>query len=342
MAVTPEVLIDDRDLQIRYICFSYSELAAKSYYNTSWTTSVPGDNCSNGIGTGIRVAASILAPSANYSVRLDDADFVPQNGQGSYFSPTLPDGQHTITYALPESDFSLPFLDYLAITPGPSTSLLGHQLAVDDLDTSISFSGDWKDTLPVPLNFNEASPLYLGSAHWSSNVGDSLQFQFQGSSISVYGIAANISEGNITASYTLDGVTTVSSLPAGTIDSVPFVQLYQADIDSGTHTLSVEITHIETPQALGIDLITYAPSFDSITALPSFSNTKHKSLNAGSKAGITVGVLAFAAIVAALLLLLRRRYSRPRNPKFRLYDSFEPGDRKSSFPLQTGNQTFPL
>ncbi|KAF8877580.1 hypothetical protein CPB84DRAFT_1794822 [Gymnopilus junonius] len=285
MAQAPALLIDDSNPQIRYICFSYSELAAKSYYNSTWTTSAVGDYCGNGWfsytfqGTGIRVAASVLAPSTNFSVRLDDADFVPQTGQGSYISPILPDGEHTITYSLPQNNFTIPSLDYLAVTPGPSTPLQGQMLAVDDLDNSISYTGSWKDDLVVPLTFIQSSPLYHGTAHWSSTVGDSLQFEFEGSSISVYGIAVNISEGSIIANYAIDnGASTPSGLPPFTIDSTPL------------------------------------------------------------STGITVGVLAFAAIVAFLLLFLRRRYSRPGIPN----SDFEAGDRKSSFPLQTGKQTYPF
>ncbi|KAF8888441.1 hypothetical protein CPB84DRAFT_1786068 [Gymnopilus junonius] len=280
MAQAPALLIDDSNPQIRYICFSYSELAAKSYYNSTWTTSAVGDYCGNGWfsytfqGTGIRVAASVLAPSTNFSVRLDDADFVPQTGQGSYISPILPDGEHTITYSLPQI----------------------------------------------------ISPFHLWTT-WRSTVGDSLQFEFEGSSISVYGIAVNISEGSIIANYAIDnGASTPSGLPPVYHRFHPFVQLFHADLEPGTHTLALNVTQIQSNQALGVDLFTYNASFSDVSSSSSISSSKPK-LNAGSKAGITVGVLAFAAIVAFLLLS---------------YAGVEAGDRKSSFPLQTGKQTYPF
>ena len=177
--------------------------------------------------------------------------------------------------------------------------------------------------------------------------------------MSVFGIAANISLGNITTSYNLDGVSSTSGLPQGTIDSAPFVELFRADTESGTHTLTVDITGIQPSQALGIDFLTYKASFDSISSLSDpLSAQHHGTLSTGSKIGITLGVLALTAIVAGFLLLIRRRYRQPKNPKFRIYDScqcslisfwqttenftVETGDKKSSFPMQIGKQTYQL
>ncbi|PPQ74887.1 hypothetical protein CVT26_011448 [Gymnopilus dilepis] len=348
MAQTPVVLIDDQDPELGYLCPSYFERGAESSYNGTFaTTEALGNACSNGWwnysfqGTGIHVAAILLAQAPLYTVKLDDGDFEPQVGGGSYFSPTIPDGKHTITYALPNSGISLPLLDYLAITPGPSTPLLGRTLAVDDTDNSMSFSGSWSTLLPA---LKTKSPsLYRATAHWSSTVGDSLQFTFMGSSVSVFGIAANISLGNITTSYNLDGVSSTSGLPQGTIDSAPFVELFRADTESGTHTLTVDITGIQPSQALGIDFITYKASFDSISSLSDPSSAQHHgTLSTGSKIGITLGVLALTAILAGFLLLIRRRYRQPKNTKFRIYDSFETGDKKSTFPMQIGKQTYQL
>ncbi|KAF8878152.1 hypothetical protein CPB84DRAFT_1688421 [Gymnopilus junonius] len=319
MAQTPALLVDDRDPNILYntSCFSSAEQGANSCYKGTFTTSeAPSNECSNGWfnytfhGTGVHVAASILSANTSYTVRLDDGEVQYQVGQGSYYSPILPDGQHTITYAFSSPGFSLPLFDYLAITPGLSTPLQGQTLAVDDSDSSISFSGSWSPVSPISV----VPPLYRGTAHWSSVIGDSLQFEFEGSSISIFGTAVNVSEGAITTMYTLDGVPTISGLPRGTIGSTSFVQLFHADVKSGSHALIVNITGIQLTQALGIDLIAYNASFNSISSLPSLSGSKPKSsLNTGSKIGITFGVLAFAAIVAALLLFLRRKYTRPKN-----------------------------
>jgi len=338
MAQTIALLVDDQDSQIQYLCDSLKEHVAGSYYNKTWTT-VTSDNCSNGwfdytfYGTGIRVAASVATPGASYSVKIDDGDFVPQSGNGAYDSTTLSDGKHTITYAIVSNGESLPAFDYLAVTPGSSTPLEGQTLAVDDADDSIVYSGSWKTSPLIPLTFGHSNSLYDNTTHWSSTVGDSLKFQFEGSSISVFGIATNISSGgNITASYTLDGVSKVQGLPQGTLDSLPMVNLFHADVQPGIHTLIINITDIQAPRTLGIDLITYNASFNSISSSSTnaFSTSKsNDGLNAGSKAGIAVGALACAALLASLFLFFGRRYIRNRNPKFPISDSLESGTKRS-------------
>jgi len=336
------LLVDDQSSQIQYLCGSVHEQVAHagSYYNKTWTT-VNSDNCSNGwfdytfYGTGIHVAASVVAPGASYSVKIDDGEFVPQSGNGVYDSPTLPDGKHTITYAAKSNGESFPAFDYLTYTPGPSTPLQGQTLAVDDADDSIVYSGSWKDTPSVPLDFDHSNSLYHNTSHWASTVGDSLQFQFNGSSISVYGIATNISSGgNITANYTLDGVSKVQSLPQGTLDSLPMVNLFHADVQPGLHTLIINITDIQAPRTLGIDLITYNASFNSISSAPTTASTSANKpsggLSVGSKVGFGVGAVTCAVLLASLLVVFGRRYMRNRNTNFPKSDSLESGTKKSS------------
>lgn len=341
MSQTTALLVDDQDPQIQYLCGSLNEHVAGSYYNKTWTT-VTTDNCTNGwfnytfYGTGIHVAASVAAPGASYSVKIDDGEFAPQSGNGTYDSPTLSDGKHMITYAVESNGESLPAFDYLAITPGSSTPLEGRTLAVDDTDNSIVYSGSWKNSPVVPLSFTNSNSLYRNTTHWSSTIGDALRFQFEGSSISVFGIATNISSGgNITANYTLDGVSQVRGLPQGTLDSLPMVNLFHADVQPGVHTLIINITDIQAPRTLGIDFIAYNASFNSITSIsknasPSFASKSSGGLKVGSKVGIAVGVLACVALLASLFVVFSRRYPRNRNRKFPISDSLESGIEKSS------------
>jgi len=338
MAQTATLFIDDQDSQIQYLCDSLHQHVAGSYYNNTWST-VQSDNCKNGwfdytfYGTGIHVSAAVATPGASYSVKIDDGEFAPQSGNGAYDSPTLSDGKHIITYALESTGKSLPSFDYLTVNAGSSTPLQGRTLAVDDTDSSIIYSGSWKNSPAVPLSFDYSTSLYRNTTHWSSSVGDSLRFTFQGSSISVFGIATNISSGgNITATYTLDGVSQVQSLPPGTLDSLPMVNLFHADVQPGAHTLIINVTDIQAPRTLGIDLITYNASFSSISSEPNVSpsSASKTSLNVGSKVGIALGVLAGVALLASFFVLLGRRYTRNRNPKFPLSDSLESGTKKSS------------
>lgn len=280
---------------------------------------------------------------------MDDGEFVSHSGTGAYDSPILSDGKHTITYATGTS-MSPPAFDYLAVTAGGSTLLDGRTLAMDDADSSIVYSGSWLNTPVVPTGFDSSISLYRDTVHWTSTVGNSLQLQFEGelyiglmrllslsasflmssisgSSISVLGIATNISSGgNITATYTLDGVTKAQGLPRGTLDTVPMVNLFHADVPPGIHTLIMNITDIQAPAALGIDLITYNATFNSIASVPanaspSFATHNGNSFNVGAKVGIVIGTLVGVVVLASLAYVFGRRYLFRRNSKFPLSDT---------------------
>ncbi|KIM43204.1 hypothetical protein M413DRAFT_444013 [Hebeloma cylindrosporum] len=319
MSPSATLFIDDS--QVQYLCNSLQQKVAGSYYNNTWST-VENDDCSNGwfqytfYGTGIHVSASVAQPGASYSVKIDEGPLETLSGDGSFDSPTLSDGKHTITYATGSKGF--PSFDYLTVTAGDSTALNGQTLAVDDADSSITYSGNWATSPPSPISFDYSTSLYRDTTHWSSSVGDNIQFQFTGSSVSVFGIAAGIaSGGNITASYTLDGNSKALNIPQGTLDSLPMVELFHADVQPGLHTLSINITSIQSPRALGIDFIAYNASFNSITSDPTVAaatnpGALHKS-NVGAKVGAVLGALAGVGVLAGLSILLWRKYAVRRN-----------------------------
>jgi len=129
----------------------------------------------------------------------------------------------------------------------------------------------------------------------------------------VLGIASNISAGgNISANYTLDGVSKIQSIPKGTLDSVPMLNLFQADVQPGSHTLIINITDIAAPRALGIDLFTYNASFDSIPSVSSTSSSSASkdvgSFGLRSKIGIILGIFSVIALVCgAVMMIIGRR-----------------------------------
>jgi hypothetical protein len=151
-----------------------------------------------------------------------------------------------------------------------------------------------------------------------------------GSSVSVVGITTGIaSGGNITASYTLDGDSKTLSIPQGTLDSLPMVELFHADVLPGLHTLSINITSIQSPRALGIDFIAYNASFNNITpdhtvAAATNSGALHKS-DVGTKVGAVFGALAGVGVLVGLSILLWRKYAvrRNRSQKFLLPEARE-------------------
>jgi hypothetical protein len=135
------------------------------------------------LGTGIHVCASVAQPGASYSVQIDEGPLETLSGNGSFDSPTLPDGKHTITYATGSKGF--PSFDYLTVTAGDSTSLSDQTLVVDDSDSSITYGGNWATSPPSPLSFDYSTSLYRNTTHWSSSVGDNLRFQFTGAPLFV-------------------------------------------------------------------------------------------------------------------------------------------------------------
>ena len=103
----------------------------------------------------------------------------PAYGQW-YQSPTLPNGNHTITV----SHLALTSVDMALITVDPNTSLQGKTLIVDDDNSAIEYSGTWtRSTSP----FNEGTlpdGLPVGnSTHRSTTVGDTITFRFTGKSV---------------------------------------------------------------------------------------------------------------------------------------------------------------
>lgn len=126
----------------------------------------------------MQVAAS--ANQGDFSVKIDDGAFVPQTGAG-YESPVLPDGEHTLTYAFDGARGALTVFDFLTVSAGPSTPLMDRTLIVDDADDAVNFIGQWSTTPPSNSDDSDFSTkLYQDTTHWSSSVGDVLEFQFTG------------------------------------------------------------------------------------------------------------------------------------------------------------------
>lgn len=129
----------------------------------------------------MQVSASADA-GQSYQVKIDDGSLVSHTGLGSFVSPVLHDGEHTITYSTNFSSHTPPSFDYLTVTPGPSTPLSGKTLVVDDADPSFIYSGKWT-TASNPSSFDYSTSLYRNSTHWTSTVGDTLQFNFIGAQV---------------------------------------------------------------------------------------------------------------------------------------------------------------
>jgi len=307
--------VDDQDSNVQYLCPVLKEKVTGSYYNNTWTS--PQDSsCGTGWfqytfnGTGVHVAASFTNTS-DFPVRIDNNDFLLYTGNGTYDSPKLTDGQHTITYAMGNLSV-LPAFDYLTVTAGPSTMLYGKTIAIDDDDPSIAFRGSWSPSSQYPPpSFNYAPTLFDGTGHWTSNVGDTMEFQFEGSSVAVYGMVAYNTTAltNITADFIVDGVSQTYTVSTKTLPYLPMVQFFRADLQDGNHTLLFNLTDIQGERALGIDFIAYNASFNHLTPAPQ----GHSAPAWAPKVGIAIASIAGFAVLLTLFIIFWQRFRKDRS-----------------------------
>jgi hypothetical protein len=95
-----------------------------------------------------------------------------------YQSPTLFDTGHNITI----SHMPAVSIDYVTITPGQDTPLLGQALIVDDDDPSITYKGNWsRNTNMFLSSYGPYVGLPHGNAtHQTTTAGASATFRFTG------------------------------------------------------------------------------------------------------------------------------------------------------------------
>lgn len=286
-------------------------------------------------GIGVDIVAATSRTDQNFTVKIDDGPWITQTGRGGYKSPNLSDGRHTITYGVGDLSF-LPTFDYLTVTAGASTPLRNRTLIVDDTDSSLIYTGKWVDHPPNPLLLDFSTGLFRNTSHWSSTVGDTIQFRFSGitallafsslpvltfwcagTSVSIVGVVTNVSAGgNISATYTIDSDTPVlRSIPKGTLEGMPMTELFRADVEAGTHTIFVNVTQVPPPMALGIDFISYNASFENLASMPDYKPSSDTSspgppqpnkLPAGVIAGGIVGGVALIVVVALCAFIWKR------------------------------------
>ncbi|KAJ3880248.1 hypothetical protein F5051DRAFT_400383 [Lentinula edodes] len=193
-----------------------------------------------------------------------------------YQTPTLPDGLHTVNLSSIVVN-----LDYAIITAGATTPLNGSTIVVDDESPEILYNGNgWKTSdsgIDIGGGWVNGLPL-ANTTHRTSNMGDGFSFQFAGSNISVYGVFEWTATGSVGVDFTLDGVTTSSSLfvPVGTTISHPEIPNYlhfsSGTLKTGNHTLIMSITESDGNQSFVLDYLTYEPSFSSLVEKPNFTS----------------------------------------------------------------------
>ncbi|KAF8627451.1 hypothetical protein AX17_006265 [Amanita inopinata Kibby_2008] len=322
MVKSLQVLVDDQDSDIQYLCDVAHHSVPGTYFNNTWTMILSPECGSSGwftysfIGTSIQINAPSRSSSEGpYSVEIDGGSRVSLKGKHRYTSPTLDDGFHNVTFFAGASG-PLPPFDYLTYTAGPSTPIKGRTIIHDDDDGTLVYNGHWTREPPVPVTLNNSTSLYQDTAHWSSTVGDSLLYKFMGTSVLVMGVSIR-SDANASLAFTLDGNSTVKTLSNSHLDGSPMAQLFHAyDLDVGPHTLFIDTVDVSVTQPVGIDFIAYNTSYSRLSDITTpFDNgitIPQERTQAVAIAGGVIGSGIFITAIAICLYVWRRQRDQQR------------------------------
>ncbi|ESK95024.1 hypothetical protein Moror_14029 [Moniliophthora roreri MCA 2997] len=328
MSVT--YFVDDRDTSIEYLCPVERELVRDSYLRNTYTT-IRGGECGGGWfryafkGTSVNIFNHAKTGNNAVSVQLDISPLFKLTTilDGSYQSPMLQDGEHTVTFAFGNESL-FPAFDFLTVTAGDSTQLKNKTIIVDDTDPGIRYSGNWRTQPSTPdasLTFDYSAKPYLNTTRWSNTVGDSITFTFEGTSVAVYGVipGSNKTSQNMTATYTIDSRETLwFSFPmsSGSGRPIPMRELLRVDsLAEGKHTIDIDITSVPDASAagLGFDFILYNASYTSLatmdTSIPTVSGSSSHRTRSGAWRPIVGGVVGLVVLLGLCVawLLWRKK-----------------------------------
>ncbi|KAJ3891439.1 hypothetical protein GG344DRAFT_65425 [Lentinula edodes] len=239
-----------------------------------------------------------------------------QYQQTLWTSPTLNDGNHTFIYTVSScnNSESAVWLDYLLYNTSGTTPVIGGTNFFDDQDPRIAYSGNWS-SIPEEDDFR-GTITSLGPS-------SSFLFDFEGTSIQVFGRVDNASIGEITeASFSVDGAPSVSFTAVTASNAVHNKQFYASrPLDTGQHQLAVSNTG-NIP--LWIDYILVRGQTTISNAAPSkVTGTSHHhniSVIVGSIVGGVCGIFLLFGII-----LLYRHFKRPKSVTRQHEDSPPPG-----------------
>jgi len=293
MAQNWQVLVDDQDTNVEYLCTVTTQTLPDVYYNGTWTN-VASPTCGYGgwfrysfIGTGAQIGIPITSDTQRVSVQIDNRPQEALNGNGLYVSSYLNDGPHNITVFATGMDVT-PGFDYLTYTAGPSTPLYQRTIIQNDDDAALAYGGHWSVLQPRAVTFDDTL-LHQGTAHWSTTVGDTVSYRFTGTSITVMGVSTP-SEMNASLTFTLDGKTSLQTVSQTKLTRATAVRLFHAvDLNPAQHMLDINVMNVSGAGPIGINFFAYNTSLSEISGV----TPKEKSLSGGIIGGliITVGLV---------------------------------------------------
>ncbi|KAK7461759.1 hypothetical protein VKT23_008189 [Stygiomarasmius scandens] len=260
-----------------------------------------------------------------------------------FTSYTLNDSKiHTIEF----SQLNNIVVDFAVITVGDHTPLFDSTIIVDDSNEEIFWDGQWNEHeglkyVTGTLNTDVGRPFGNGTKE-STNVGDSMEFTFAGTSVALYGIFDWRASGSVTVDFTVTNPILESSPPyfeqrlftfltpndPQLLNSTNYLLFNHSSLASGNHTLTLNVTSIFGSRSLIIDYLTYEPNFGSLRDKPHFTSTpasnpepnnttgntsSDKSLNTKAIAGGVIGGMFVTFTLGLFVWYQRRRGYQFRN-----------------------------
>ncbi|KAJ7588414.1 hypothetical protein C8J56DRAFT_1164864 [Mycena floridula] len=270
-----------------------------------------------------------------------------------YQSPTLDDTAKihtlntTVISSAPGGILSI-VLDYIVVSPGKKTPLLGRTLMVDDMYSGLSFGSGWVTTETVfdlDDNDNELVFPFQNTTHRALTPGSMFSFSYTGSNLSLYGVFDWGQLGSYELTSTIDDEPPVSKTFDARNDPNPeayrqqpnFV-LFSRELEAGNHTATFTLSKCVN-QTLIVDYITYKPFFSSLSTMPNLTGltfpfpsdvptsgptsptnpspnnpANSRSHIAALVTGLVAGLVLLACLIWLLIWRRRRQQNRPSIP----------------------------
>ncbi|KAK7017857.1 hypothetical protein VNI00_018561 [Paramarasmius palmivorus] len=229
---------------------------------------------------------SLYGTVSSSMVTLDDNDPVLSTGQPNersiwYQSAPLPDKEHKV--GVISNEVSM-YIDYALVKAGSTTDLSAKAIFVDDAKKDeIWYTGQWSAS--AVNSFHHVAPNKTGglmdwlaadsTTTYSEASGDSFEFRFSGTSISVYGILSE--KRSSTVDFIIDGSAErreyLYDSNSGVSDMVTITnyKFYEnTTLNPGNHTLIVNVVNLPRYNFFQFDYITYTPSFSFVHEKPTF------------------------------------------------------------------------
>ncbi|KAK7028929.1 hypothetical protein VNI00_014766 [Paramarasmius palmivorus] len=261
-------------------------------------------------GTSIALYGYVLESTVELDTTIR-ANGSSQAAMDWYQSPLLSDQEHTIIAQFGD----ITIIDYALIQAGTTTDLSGKTIFVDDTNKDeLWFTGQWhvseneRYSYRSPNSIPGFPTLYYPANRTvtlSSASGDSFEFRFSGTSISVYGVYI------ASASYTVDFIMDDS------VQRVNYTQdnknkewminykLYEnTTLTPENHILVVNVTSTSGAYFY-LDYITYTPSFNSIHEKPTFIRAPPvaSGVPPGRSLGLPVEAIVGIIVIAGLSMV---------------------------------------